>query len=152
MAEGCRLPVTGEGPLSGMIPPITVFFSERRRGARGFSLVYFFAAENEKSRLNVFKPAFRSLAPHRGHISNFLPGAVSRGQGGFREHREIIDILNLFTQSAKADAQNFGLGGNTRLKAVAYGSSFSTCSVPRVDFTPYMKLEYTVKLGGWLEL
>ena len=32
-----------------------------------------------QSRLNELEPAFLDLAPHRGHVSNFLPGAIARG-------------------------------------------------------------------------
>jgi hypothetical protein len=48
-----------------------------------------------KKPLENAQAAFWYLAPHRGHISNFLPGAFARGQGGFREYSEITDILNL---------------------------------------------------------
>ena len=60
------------------------------------------------------QPAFQDLAPHRGHISNFLPCAFPRGQGGFRKHCENTDILSLYLQFGKADAQNFGLDGKNR--------------------------------------
>jgi hypothetical protein len=47
--------------------PITVFFSGGGQGSQDFSLTdLFHAARNEKSRLNAFKPAFRSLAPCPG--------------------------------------------------------------------------------------
>jgi hypothetical protein len=52
------------------------------------------AVRQRKKPVERGQPAFRSLAPHRGHISNFLPGVFARGQDGFRERREIINILN----------------------------------------------------------
>ena len=56
------------------------------------------AVRQRKKPIERVRPAFQSLAPHRGHISNFLYCAFARAQGGFRERRKYTDILNLYSQ------------------------------------------------------